>query len=332
MFISKSSKEKPEFILKDHSFKLVSMRVFGHKEHNILNYTLLVVDEVIIYDFKVQIEKMTLTMETTASHKETKKNNESLFLRKDFFKILGLQHSFTKEGQLKTKQSIINQNKLDELNNFLWKFNWKNITFKNIEFLISGSNPSGEGNATSGFKTIFNATKFLFGFLFQKLNRTKSFQQKYGDNSRADSFFQKYWDDDFKNFPEGITLERCSFEDWISGEKMLQSFFRAYTDKDTHWKEVNEEIEQWLIPRINKLTNLDSIVHNKRREQKNKVIEVFQNYQNWSNEIFRNPKACIAVFTSFEASNFCLSFVLGLIGVSSKGATISSSNVLVAVL
>lgn len=288
---SKPTKEKQEFILEDHSFKLVSMPVCDTKEDNILQYILLVVDNVMIYDFKVRIQKMTLTMETTESHKESKKNSESLFLRKNFFKILGLQHSYIKEGLPKTKQLIADQKKMGNLNKYLWNFNWKKVTFKNIEYLIKASNSPGEGNTTSGFKTTFGTLKCSFGFLFQQLNQTKQFHKRYGDDANYNSFFQKHWDEDFKNFP--ITLERCSFEQWINGEEMLKSFFRAYTDIDNCWKDVNEEIEQELKIRINELYDLNERINSLRQKQKKKVFEYFNNLQNWSNEIFGNEKAYV---------------------------------------
>lgn len=288
---SKPTKEKQEFILEDHSFKLVSMPVCDTKEDNILQYILLVVDDVMIYDFKVRIHKMTLTMETTESHKESKKNNESLFLRKIFFKILGLQHSYAKEGLPKTKRLITNQKKMDDLNKYLWNFNWKKVTFKDIEYLIKASNPPGEGNTTSGFKTTFDTLKYSFGFLFQHLNQTKQFHKRYGDDFNCNSFFQKHWDEDFKNFP--VALERCSFEQWINGEGMLKSFFRAYADIDNRWKDVNEEIEQELKIRINELYDLNERINSLRQKQKKNVLSHFNDQQNWSNEIFGNEKAYV---------------------------------------
>lgn len=291
---SKPTKEKQEFIFKDHSFKLVSMRVFDTKLSNILHYTLLVIDDVMIYDFKVQVEKMTLTMETTASHQETKKYNNELFLRKEIFSNLSLQHSFVKiDGKKKIKQPIVKQEKLNKLNNFFWDRNWEDITFQNIEYLITGSNPTGQGNTKSFFKTAFNSSHYPFGFLFQWLNQTDAFYKKYENKSYPNSFFQEYWDENFENFPKDVTFERCSFEQWISQNKMLKSFFRNYADAGTPWQNTDKDIEQELKIIIHKLTVLDEKVNNLRQQQKKKVLECFNDLRNWSNEIFGNEKAYV---------------------------------------
>ena len=149
-----------------------------------------------IEDWYAQFEEFSINSSTTHNHNGS--SSKKLRLRKRLLELLSISHSFGGRNNRHIEHFTLqeNRNKISIINNFFK--NKYNSTFQNIEYLISGNNPSGRGSII----TTIDDKKVKLSFFLQFRNIVN-----YEDNSSWEDrlISRRLWQ-----------YDTISFENWIS--------------------------------------------------------------------------------------------------------------------
>lgn len=161
-------------------------------------YKLLIDELNSIEDWYAQFEEFSINSSTTSSHEYNKKNNKNLIFRKKLLELLSIPHSFGGKNNrcIKHFTSQENSDKIKIINDF-FKDEY-NSTFQNIEYLISGNNPSGRGSIV----TTIDDKKVKLSFFFQFRDIVDYKDSSSWEKRRT---FRRWWQ-----------YETIPFENWIS--------------------------------------------------------------------------------------------------------------------
>ena len=265
-------KRKNKFNVQDYNFSLVKMNVYSgsgtNEIENELTYFVLIDEKNFIHDYKIQFNKLYIKTKTTKSHE----NNNSIKLqkRKQIIEVLGLKHEF---GSGIKNKILIDRKDLDKLNNYLLYDDWRDITFQNIEYVITGSNPSGQGKGTGTFWTKYNEEEFSFGFLFQCLNFSKQINKKYDLESISyKSIWKYFWENKEKII---------DFDNWLLNNKTIERYLFdfKYRSKNGNWKKLFKELEEEIKEDKQEYWELISLIDKYRNKFTRNI-----NYQKNNNE------------------------------------------------
>lgn len=263
-------KRKNKFNVQDYNFSLVKMNVYSgtNEIENELTYFILIDEKNFIHDYKIQFNKLYIKTKTTKSHE----NNNSIKLqkRKQIIEVLGLKHEF---GSGIKNKILIDRKDLDKLNNYLLYDDWRDITFQNIEYVITGSNPSGQGKGIGTFWTKYKEEKFSFGFLFQCLNFSKQINKKYDLESISyKSVWKYFWENKEKII---------DFDNWLLNNKTIERYLFnfKYRSKNGNWKKLFKELEEEIKEDKQEYWELISLIDKYRNKFTRNI-----NYQKNNNE------------------------------------------------
>lgn len=297
-----------------YDFKILEMDVF-HKNETEIKYILLI-DSItnFIYDYKIEFKKLKLRLFTTPSHQKTKSKNSALILRMRIFDILKIKHSFAENKKIKKlnlqEHYHLNSNEINKLNLFLKSYDLKNITFQNIEYIINGSNPSGQGSGKAYLYTKIKNKEYALGFLLQSINKCKS--QKWSN------YIQKQeWNDFIEN--KWIHLSNknnvTNFEDLLEQDSTLSNYFYSFNYFPKDWKKNKENLYKTLLFRKNSEESFKKIIQSKRNEYKKNIESKFESNLNNLIQLFFKSETNV----NFEYAHIKPVFLI-------KKEFISSSN------
>lgn len=266
--------KKCEFNINNYEFKIVKFRAFNaNDKENILDYYLLVDSSNFIHDYKIKFQQIYITPYTTPAHQITKPS--SLLMRKNFLLQLGMQNSF--ENIKPKKYTLITNNKtIDKINEWSFHNRWNDIQFQQIEYLLRGSNSSGQGNGKGYLKLTYKGQKHVFGFFIKELNIYNKIKNVYTNIS-----YKQVWDK-YKDF-NTLDKKAISFDTWMDSEKRLRDLFTEFVCSPKEWKQIKEDFRKKFQKLINEYIGLEKIISNYRQEY-SKNIE--RKYQNLINEFF----------------------------------------------
>lgn len=267
-----------KFYANDFKFNIVKMNVFNvpnPRNKNLINMTYyLLVDEVtnFIYDYRIHVNDIYLSYETTKSHEISKKNSWALKLRLDILKKLNIEHFFRETNSFRKKAQVIqlNSQQIEILNKNLdsWAEHLKLITFQNIEYIIAGSNPSGQGNGKGLLQVEYQKQNYCFGFLLQALNKCKSILDKNGNLKQE---YKSIFDLDWNELPQ------IEFEDWIKSDIELAKAFKDFKNFSHDWKNHIDILKNILKKRKKENTEINKLILNKRNDFVKNINLTFKN-------------------------------------------------------
>lgn len=264
-----------DFNLTNYEFRIVKMEVFN-ESHNLkqnqMTYYLLVDANNFIHDYKFQFHKLIITPQTTESHNKPSLDKR-LLQRLQMLKILNIKHTFSEH---KEAIEISDQDLLEKLNKWIWKENWNNFTFQNIEYLIKGSNPLGQGSAKGYLKTDYHGISYCFGFFFQMLNIGNAILKKY-NNVSYDSVWYEYFNN--KNITE------VDFDKWME-KSDISNFFKEYVLNSKNWKNINDRFKIHLNKLRQDFMKLEDEISRLRNKYRNDINKRFQQSGNIINHFF----------------------------------------------
>ncbi len=254
--------KKEEFNLDNFNFKIVKMNVFNNAQTIDMDYYLLVDDSNFIHDYKIHFKKIEVRNITTASHEIKKAHNTSLINRIYLLEQLGLKHIFQDKDKHNTRKEIyfFNMDHIEktELNKDKCLIDFRNMTFQNINYMLSGSNPSGEGKGSGTLYTNYKGNKINFGFFLQCLNITKDINMKFTNINYHDVWFRE-------------NIERITFEEWLNRNIEIRNLFIEFKISSIEWKKIKKSFEnEYKTKRMN-FINLEKEISILRREQKKRA-------------------------------------------------------------
>lgn len=268
----KTSKEK---LLNNFEFKIVEMEVFSDSngnENNLANYYLLIADNLVIVDYKIIFKQIAIKDKTTLSHEKNKHKSNSLKFRKDILEILEVPHKFedgNKEIHFFNSPKYSDVIKLVNEYIFSSEFSQK-ITFQNIEYILNGSNPSGQGQTGKGFLKIrYQNENVPFGIFLRSLNKVKVFHNYCRKNFNFNNFEELYNDN---------SIQKLSFEEWLSNST-LKKYFNDLKKYHWNWDVIVENIDKGIIGVVKKFNDINKKIINLRQKQK-------RNFESWFRKRF----------------------------------------------
>lgn len=242
-------------IIVDLPIEWASSRIYRIKG----TYKLLIdTDSNFIKDWYAQFEEFSINSSTTSSHEYLKQNNKNLRFRKKLLELLSVPHSFGGINNRCIKHFTLQENsdEINIINNFFK--NEYNNTFQNIEYLISGNNPSGRGSIV----TTIDDKKVKLSFFFQFRNNI-DYEDSSSWRNRLD--FRGLWQ--YNTIP---------FENWISNyyinftenrKTIKQTIFDINSLPFDSFKElINSKNEQ--INELEKQRQLENLIDSKRNSIK----------------------------------------------------------------
>lgn len=269
-------------------FKLILMDVFSGEVNNKKNdwtYYLLVDENNFIHDYKIQAKRVSIKTQTTKSHSmNNKRNSKELNRRKEFLEELNLKHEFVEDNKKSKKDSIFfDENNIDliKFNKWLWDLKWTDITFQNIEYILNGSNPSGQGNGRGFLNIFYNNSIQPFGFFLQTLNISKTINKLYKKNVLI---YDLIW----SNF-DSKSIKKFSFEEWVEENEILDDLLKQFKLNPENWKQIIEEFRLTIRTQKKYFEDLEQKISKLRTKQKklikNKykkrdiIYDFFSNFQ-----------------------------------------------------
>ncbi|MDE7221968.1 MAG: hypothetical protein K2N40_01710, partial [Ureaplasma sp.] len=247
--------------LSEYNPQVVSMDVFSKDELNKITYTLLVVNNSFIIDYKIEFKSFSIKPETTLSHEKTKKENHSFLLREQLIEdILDLKHEFVSPenyNKRKMPNTFNDQIFLNKVNNFLndpknelWK-----ITFQNISYILSGSNPTGEGNGKGELVTRYLNSTVPFGLFLGTLNLSKKFRKQYCEDNKINQSNLTYLISEvYKSLENDGILK---LDDFLKFNPELNSFFKEFIENPKDWQNIRKRMKNLFEPQNKKFFNIN---------------------------------------------------------------------------
>ncbi len=274
---------KIKFNITNYDFKVIKMNVFSKNNMSNIDYYILVDQNNYIHDYKIHFNNIEIRTSTTKSHEKVKRNNYSLLVRKQLINKLNLEHEFN-DNSKKKDVFYFDSKQIKELkiNKYIEKeVVFKNITFQNIEYILTGSNPSGQGNKNGYLKTIYNDKEYVFGFFMQVVNIIKKIEYTFSDIS-----YKEIWNEWKEN-----KIETYSFTSWINSSNLLKTYFNKFifsNEKTQEWKKIKCDFEKEMLKNINNYIDLDKKISKLRNKQKDNVKNSFISIINMCNSYFEH--------------------------------------------
>lgn len=231
---------------------------------------ILLVDENFwIHDYKVTFDKIAITEYTTQAHFDNKKNNISFKFRDELLKMLGFVHKPNLKFNLRKDYKTITDNeKIKKINDLFWE-KWHHQTFPNIDYVFTGSNPSGGMGqiSNSTYWTIFkNGDKKFPNFTLQSLLLKHSYQEK---------DYLEIWEN-------CINYNTFDFETWINGNHQIKTSFDWFNDNLSHpineWKNEFQKIKNRYCEQKNKYEQVCNCCLQYRSEIQNQLKQNKQSF------------------------------------------------------
>ncbi len=252
-------------IFNKFKFKVVKMDVFNKckdESENRITYDLLTVDDVIIVDYKIKFHQINIKDCTTKSHENSKRLD--LQYRLHILSKLGIKHEFKQQG--KKSYCFKDPDKIKAVNDYLESDDaGSKLTFQQIEYILTGSNPSGQGKSGRGYLyTMYNGKPIPFGLFLKSVNQCKHFQ----------NYAKKHFDiHDFSGLYE--MAEQVSFQDWIDQNGRLEKYVKKFHDHSEQWKTIRDNFVKEYQYVITSFYNLEDQVNKYRSEQKRQIQEQY---------------------------------------------------------
>lgn len=252
-------------IFNKFKFKVVKMDVFNKckdESENRITYDLLTVDDVIIVDYKIKFHQINIKDCTTKSHENSKRLD--LQYRLHILSKLGIKHEFKQQG--KKSYCFKDLDKIKAVNDYLESDDaGSKLTFQQIEYILTGSNPSGQGKSGRGYLyTMYNGKPIPFGLFLKSVNQCKHFQ----------NYAKKHFDiHDFSGLYE--MAEQVSFQDWIDQNGRLEKYVKKFHDHSEQWKTIRDNFVKDYQHVIASFYQLESQVNKYRSEQKKWIQEQY---------------------------------------------------------
>ncbi len=252
-------------IFNKFKFKVVKMDVFNKSKdesENRITYDLLTVDDVIIVDYKIKFHQINIKDCTTKSHENSKRLD--LQYRLHILSKLGIKHEFKQQG--KKSYCFKDPDKIKAVNDYLESDDaGSKLTFQQIEYILTGSNPSGQGKSGRGYLyTMYNGKPIPFGLFLKSVNQCKHFQ----------NYAKKHFDiHDFSGLYE--MAEQVSFQDWIDQNGRLEKYVKKFHDHSEQWKTIRDNFVKEYQHVIASFYQLESQVNKYRSEQKKRIQEQY---------------------------------------------------------
>lgn len=252
-------------IFNKFKFKVVKMDVFNKckdESENRITYDLLTVDDVIIVDYKIKFHQINIKDCTTKSHENSKRLD--LQYRLHILSKLGIKHEFKQQG--KKSYCFKDPDKIKAVNDYLESDDaGSKLTFQQIEYILTGSNPSGQGKSGRGYLyTMYNGKPIPFGLFLKSVNQCKHFQ----------NYAKKHFDiHDFSGLYE--MAEQVSFQDWIDQNGRLEKYVKKFHDHSEQWKTIRDNFVKEYQHVIASFYQLESQVNKYRSEQKKWIQEQY---------------------------------------------------------
>ena len=262
-------------------YLFVSLELFFktgiHNESN-CDVILLVDEDNWILDYKIKWKKLSLTEFTTASHyKKNIKKSFKLKFREKLLNILGLKSIPNFYPNHRKKYINLNKEQINNVNT-LFDSKWNNQSFSNIDYVITGSNATGQGNPkNSSFYLKHDNKKFNIGFLFQSLRLTF--------HKMPLNEFKEIWEDYFKN---ENNYQKCNFNEWLNKNHKLRIDFEYFNQKlsPTQQKSKIKQIKNKYCPLRRKYEEIYDLtmkyrqcLYNKLKKKKEEFTNNFWNKQ-----------------------------------------------------
>ncbi len=256
--------------LSEYNPQIVSMDVFSKDKLNQITYKLLVVNNSFIIDYKIEFKSFSIKLETTGSHQESKKKNHSFILRKELIEnVLGLKHKFVslenhnKRKEQNTFNDSINLNKINDFLNDSKNELWR-ITFQNIIYILSGSNPSGESNGKGELTTYYLNSEVPFGLFLGTLNVCKKFRKQYCEKNEINQFNLTYLINKVYKWLEND--KNLKLNDFLKFNPELDSFFKEFIKNSKDWKNIRQKMKDNLESQNKKFFSINSEIIKLRKE------------------------------------------------------------------
>ncbi len=270
--------KKMEFNINDFKYRIIEANVSSAKNLDEIEgiskmrYYFLVDQDNFIQDYKVQFDLINYTEFTTASHDEFPRKPQLTF-RESFLRMIGTPNKWangkTKNGGYSSKQykDITNSEKIDAINDWMWKQEMYCITIKNIEYVLCGCNPGGEPQRENGkYKVFYQDNYYTFNTFVKQLNVSKEIRNAFNGVD-----FSDIWE----RFKKG-ELKAISFASWINSDSKLKNYFNSYVNNLSQYKTINENFKKLMKPRKLVWQKLNKEVDKKRRELAKAFDKIFE--------------------------------------------------------
>lgn len=272
------------------NYSFVSIKLFfktGTNNESYCDVILLVDDYNWIHDYKIKWKKLSLTKFTTASHFDKIRNSFRFKFREKILKRIGLKNTPNPHLGIKKNYTNLAQEQVNKINELFDK-EWIGQSFSNIDYVITGSNATGQGKKTnSSFYTKFdNNQKFNIGFLFQSLRLTIN------KNELQCNEFKSIWE---KYNSSQSNFKHYEFKDWLNHDHALKKDFLFFNQNLTEEQQQTKikEIKKKYCPLREKFEEMDNLIRRNRQNLINKLNKVKKEFV--SN--FWNKKANINIKT-----------------------------------
>ncbi len=255
-------------ILNKFKFKVVKMEVFNKpkkdESENKITYNLLTVDDVIIVDYKIIFHQINIKDCTTKSHEDSERLD--LKYRLNILSKLGIKHEFKQQG--KKSYFFKDSHNVKAVNDYLaCKDVGFELTFQQIEYILTGSNPGGQGKSGGGYlRTMYNGEPIPFGLFLKSVNECERFQKYAKDN------FDIH---DFNGLYDNDMVEQVSFQDWIDHNGCLEKYVKKFRDHSEQWKTIRDDFDKKYEKVKASFYNIDDQVNKYRSEQKKWIKEQY---------------------------------------------------------
>lgn len=257
--------DKYNNIFNKFRFKVVKMDVFNKckdESKNKITYYLLTVDDVIIVDYKIIFHQINIKDCTTKSHENSKRLD--LQYRLHILSKLGIKHEFKQQG--KKSYFFKDSHNVKAVNDYLaCKDVGFELTFQQIEYILTGSNPGGQGKSSRGYLyTMYNGKAIPFGLFLKSVNQCKNFQNYAKTNFDIHDFSGLY-----------EMAEQVSFQDWIDHNGHLEKYVKKFHDHSEQWKTIRDDLVKEYQYVITSFYQLERKVNKYRSEQKRWIQEQY---------------------------------------------------------
>lgn len=256
--------KKELFNINNFKFRIIKMDVYNASQSIEMEYSLLVDDFNFIHDYKIFFKKLEVRNITTKSHEITKRNSDALHYRKIFLNDLGLEHLFQDKDKHNKRKNIYLFNYSDilksNLNTERCLINYRKLTFQNINYILSGSNATGEGKGKGTFYTSYKSNNINFGFFLQCLNVSKDIDKRF-ENIDYSSAWEK--------------SPTISFSRWLDNSEEIRRLFIDFKINKNEWKNIKKEFKENYRKKRYDFISLENEINKLRREQKERVKRTY---------------------------------------------------------
>lgn len=260
------TQEKNEFELSDYKFKIVKMEfLHPYVEKSTKGWFYFLIDDCnFIHDYKIQFDNLKITNLTTESHWSSTKRYSLVFaVRTKILNYLGFENKPNKNRKPKPYTPIDNKEVINNLNNMIYNdISWKDITISYVEYIITGSNSSGQGNGKGTFMTKCNNSLFPYGFFTKVLNISEKIKKKYKNVN-----YKSIWGESINDLYESKDIKIIDFNDWLSINTNLWKAFNLFKSDSHNWKDLTKQFSEQFQKEWHKYNKLDKLIQKYRREQ-----------------------------------------------------------------